>query len=99
MEYDCIPWFWSDQYHVKFQSVGLSNDFDFYIHRVEQEDSSKESVWYFKGDKLVAVDAFNHGKAYAVGTKLIQNNSLINLKVLRDNLKELNFKDLVSNSE
>ncbi|MDF9796457.1 3-phenylpropionate/trans-cinnamate dioxygenase ferredoxin reductase subunit [Catalinimonas alkaloidigena] len=71
--YDTIPWFWSDQYDVKLQLVGLSTGYDQVLVRHENGDSKRFSVWYFKGDTLLAVDAVNNAKAYVLGTKFIKS--------------------------
>ncbi|MEW4923506.1 FAD-dependent oxidoreductase [Algibacter sp. 2305UL17-15] len=70
--YDTIPWFWSDQYDVKLQMVGLSEGYTEVIKR-EEADGKSFSVWYFKDDELLAVDAVNNAKAYVFGTKFIKD--------------------------
>ncbi|MGC6429792.1 MAG: NAD(P)/FAD-dependent oxidoreductase [Jejuia sp.] len=70
--YDTIPWFWSDQFDVKLQMVGLSEGYNDVIKR-EETDGKSFSVWYFKDDKLLAVDAINNAKAYVFGTKFIKD--------------------------
>ena len=70
--YDRIPWFWSDQYDVKLQMVGLSEGYDQAIIRRENGQAAPFSIWYFKGEQLLAVDAVNHPKAYVLGTKFIK---------------------------
>lgn len=80
--YDTIPWFWSDQYDVKLQMVGLSDGYDDFVVRVEAEN--KLSVWYFKQDHLLAVDAVNNAKAYVLATKAIKNRLVIDKKQLKD---------------
>lgn len=70
--YDTIPWFWSDQYDVKLQMVGLSEGYNEVIKR-DEADGKSFSVWYFKGDELLAVDAVNNAKAYVFGTKFIKD--------------------------
>ncbi|TPN83061.1 pyridine nucleotide-disulfide oxidoreductase [Aquimarina algicola] len=90
IEYDALPWFWSDQYDVKLQIVGLPQGFDNSV--VRNEGDKKFSIWYFKGDKLLAVDAINNGKSYVLGTKFIKANAIIDKKKLADpttNLKEI----------
>jgi len=63
------PWFWSDQYDVKLQIAGLGAGYD----RVVTRDSGQAfSVWYYKGDTLLAVDAMNDPRAYMVGKRLIE---------------------------
>ena len=92
--YDAIPWFWSDQYHVKLQMVGLSDGYDEMLLRKEQKEDSF-SIWYFKKDQLLAVDAVNSAKAYVLGTKIIKGRNRINKAVLADPEIALHPKELV----
>lgn len=82
--YDTIPWFWSDQYDIKLQMVGLSNDYDNLVVRHEEGEDTKFSVWYFKGEELLAVDAVNNAKAYVIGTKFIKKPSIVDKEKLKD---------------
>ncbi|MEM6803075.1 MAG: FAD-dependent oxidoreductase, partial [Bacteroidota bacterium] len=82
MVYTEVPWFWSDQYGLKFQTAGLFNGYEELIMRKEGED--KFSVWYFKGDQLVAVDAVNSPKAYMMGRRLIKEGNRIDKTKLVD---------------
>lgn len=68
--YDPVPWFWSDQYHVKFQSCGLSTGFE-ESKVVGDPAAGHFSVEYRKGGKLIAVDAINDARAYMMGRKNI----------------------------
>jgi 3-phenylpropionate/trans-cinnamate dioxygenase ferredoxin reductase subunit len=68
--YDPVPWFWSDQYHVKFQSAGLSEGHDD-ATVVGDPAAPHFSVDYRKDGKLIAVDAVNDGRAYMAGRKRI----------------------------
>ncbi|MET0372460.1 MAG: FAD-dependent oxidoreductase [Sphingobium sp.] len=61
--YDAIPWFWSNQYDLKLQTVGLSMGFDQTIVRGDPATRSF-SVLYLKGGKLIAIDAVNMVKDY-----------------------------------
>lgn len=82
--YDVIPWFWSDQYDVKLQMVGLSQGYNEVIKRVEVDNEKCQSVWYFKDDELLAVDAVNNGKAYVLGTRFIKANQRLDKSKLKD---------------
>ena len=62
------PWFWSDQYDVKLQIAGLNAGYERVITRQGQ---GGVSFWYFRGDRLLAVDAANDARAYMVGKRLI----------------------------
>lgn len=68
--YDPVPWFWSDQFDVKFQSCGLSAGFD--EMRVAGDPAGAHfSIEYRKTEKLIAVDAINDARAYMMGRKSI----------------------------
>lgn len=82
--YNTIPWFWSDQYDVKLQMVGLSQGYNQTIKRIETDRENCQSIWYFKDDELLAVDAVNNAKAYMLGTRFIQNNQKIDKSKLAD---------------
>jgi len=84
VNYDSIPWFWSDQYDLKLQIVGLSTGYDRALLRKEAGDGIKFSIWYFAGDRLLAVDAINNARAYVIGTKLIKSGQLIDFEKLAD---------------
>jgi len=66
-----MPWFWSDQYDVKLQIAGLSAGYDRCVLRGRPEPGSAFSVWYFRDRRLLAVDAVNDPRAYALAGKLI----------------------------
>lgn len=68
--YNAVPWFWSDQYDVKLQIVGLSQGYDEAVVRGEPSTGSF-SVFYLKEGKLLAVDAINSPREYMMGRKLI----------------------------
>ncbi len=68
--YRAKPWFWSDQYDTKLQIVGLNTGYDQVITRTGPEGAA--SFWYFRDEKLRAVDAVNDSRAYMVGKRLIE---------------------------
>lgn len=82
--YDAIPWFWSDQYDVKLQMVGLSTGYNQTIKRIEDNNEKCQSVWYFKEDELLAVDAVNNAKAYVLGTRFIKSKQQLDKEKLKD---------------
>ncbi len=92
--YNSIPWFWSDQYDIKLQMVGLSDGYNNILIREEESEGTKLSMWYFKDDVLLAVDAINNAKAYVLGTKFIKGNNKVDKLKLADasiSLKPLNL--------
>jgi len=70
-DYVPAPWFWSDQYDCKLQIAGLNIGYDRIVTRGPSGDAV--SYWYYKGDKLLAVDAMNDSRAYMVGKRLIES--------------------------
>jgi 3-phenylpropionate/trans-cinnamate dioxygenase ferredoxin reductase subunit len=68
--YDPVPWFWSDQYEVKFQSAGLAEGFE-RLDVIGDPESARFSVEYRRGGRLIAIDAINDGRAYMTGRRRI----------------------------
>jgi 3-phenylpropionate/trans-cinnamate dioxygenase ferredoxin reductase subunit len=67
--YVAKPWFWSDQYDVKLQIVGLNTGYDRVVTR---RKGDAVSFWYYAGTTLLAVDAANDPRGYMVGKRLIE---------------------------
>ena len=95
-EYDTIPWFWSDQYDIKLQMVGLSQGYNDVLVRHEPGESAKFSVWYFQDQHLLALDAVNCAKAYVLATKCIKNQQVINKTNLLDTQQSLSAEMLLA---
>ena len=68
--YDAVPWFWSNQYDLRLQTVGLSLDHDDVVVRGAPESRSF-SVVYLRGGRVVALDCVNQTKDYIQGKALI----------------------------
>ena len=68
--YDAVPWFWSNQYDLRLQTVGLWQDHDQIVVRGDPETRSF-SVVYLRGARVVALDCVNLTKDYMQGKALI----------------------------
>jgi len=68
--YQAVPWFWTDQFDIKFQMVGLSQGCDRAVTRGIPE-SRMFSVLYFKRQRLVAIDSVNRPSDHMAGRKLL----------------------------
>jgi len=68
--HDKTPWFWSDQYELKLQIVGLSQHYDSVVLRGDPASRSF-SCCYLQGGELIALDAVNHAKDFMAARKLI----------------------------
>ena len=54
-EYNAVPWFWSNQYDLRLQTVGLSTTHDERVLRGNPADRSF-SVVYLRAGRVVALD-------------------------------------------
>ena len=66
-----IPWFWSDQYDLKLQIVGIREQYDEKIIRGNIKER-KFSVLYLKNRKLISIECINQPKDFIASKKLIQ---------------------------
>jgi 3-phenylpropionate/trans-cinnamate dioxygenase ferredoxin reductase subunit len=69
--YDAVPWFWSNQYDLKLQTVGLATGHDDLVVRGDPAAKSF-SVVYLRQGKVVALDCVNAVKDYVQGRALVQ---------------------------
>lgn len=74
--YHAVPWFWSNQYDLKLQTVGLSTGHDAVVTRGDPGTRSF-SVIYLKAGKVVALDCVNMVKDYVQGRKLVEAGAAI----------------------
>jgi len=81
--YSEVPWFWSDQYDLKLQIVGLSGGYDEVVLRGEPATRSFAAFYLARGE-LLAVDAVNSPRDFAAAKKLVANGARIAPEVLRD---------------
>ncbi|MDP9163308.1 MAG: FAD-dependent oxidoreductase [Pseudomonadota bacterium] len=68
--YDSIPWFWSNQYDLRLQTVGLGINHDDVVQRGDPAARSFSLV-YLRGGKVVALDCVNATKDYVQGRALV----------------------------
>lgn len=68
--YAALPWFWSNQYDLKLQTVGLAQGHDDLVVRGDPAARSF-SVIYLKAGRVVALDCVNAVRDYVQGRKLI----------------------------
>lgn len=71
VSYGATPWFWSNQYDLKLQTVGLSTGHDQVVMRGDPATRSF-AVLYLKDGVLIALDCVNAVKDYAQGRKLVE---------------------------
>jgi 3-phenylpropionate/trans-cinnamate dioxygenase ferredoxin reductase subunit len=81
--YEALPWFWSNQYDLKLQTVGLNLGHDATVLRGDPASRSF-SVIYLRGGQVVALDCVNRTKDYAQGRRLIEAHAAIAPEALMD---------------
>ena len=87
--YNSLPWFWSDQFDLKLQIAGLSTDYDDIIIRGDIEGSRSFAAYYFKDDKLLAVDAVNAPRDFMMTRMALSKGKNLDKAVLKDPEAEL----------
>jgi 3-phenylpropionate/trans-cinnamate dioxygenase ferredoxin reductase subunit len=70
VSYEAVPWFWSNQYDLKLQTVGLSIGYDRLVVRGDPAARSF-SVVYLRGGRVIALDCVNATKDYVGGRRLV----------------------------
>jgi 3-phenylpropionate/trans-cinnamate dioxygenase ferredoxin reductase subunit len=95
LRYSDIPWFWSDQYDLKLQIAGLFHGYDHVAFRGVMADRAF-AAFYYKGDKLIAVDAVNRPAEYLGAKMLIQTGRTLPPNVLEDMSRPM--KELVASA-
>ena len=83
-QYNALPWFWSDQYDLKLQIAGLSNDFDELVLRGDPESGRKIAAFYYRSGKVIAVDAVNSPQEFMIGKQIISRELEVDKGKLSD---------------
>jgi len=82
--YNSLPWFWSDQFDLKLQIAGLSEGYDDIVIRGDIEKGRSFAAFYFKGDKILAVDAVNSPREFMFTRMALAKGQVIDKKILSD---------------
>jgi 3-phenylpropionate/trans-cinnamate dioxygenase ferredoxin reductase subunit len=89
--YAAIPWFWSNQYDLKLQTIGLAIGHDDCVVRGDPATRSF-SIVYLKQGRVIALDCVNAVRDYVQGRKLVLDGAAPDRAMLADPslaLKEL----------
>jgi 3-phenylpropionate/trans-cinnamate dioxygenase ferredoxin reductase component len=92
--YHAVPWFWSNQYDLRLQTVGLSTGFDATVVRGDPETRSF-SVVYLKQGKVIALDSVNATKDYVQGRAFVVDGLSPTAEQLSD--CDITLKELAAN--
>ena len=86
--YSAVPWFWSNQYDLKLQTVGLSTGHDDCVVRGNPAERSF-SVIYLKQGHVIALDCVNAIKDYVQGKALVTGRLVLDKAALADTARPL----------
>ena len=81
--YHAVPWFWSNQYDLKLQTVGLSIGHDAVVVRGDTATRSF-SIVYLKAGRVIALDCVNATRDYVQGKALVTTGAVISPDRLAD---------------
>jgi 3-phenylpropionate/trans-cinnamate dioxygenase ferredoxin reductase subunit len=81
--YQAVPWFWSNQYDLRLQTVGLLAGHDQEIVRGDPTTRSF-SIVYLRNGRVVALDCVNAAKDYVQGRRLVVDRAAIDPSRLGD---------------
>ena len=81
--YDAVPWFWSNQYDLRLQTVGLSIGHNHTVQRGDVADRSF-SIIYLRQGRVIALDCVNATKDYVQGRALVVAGAKPPLDALAD---------------
>ena len=81
--YHAVPWFWSDQYDLKLQTVGLSTGHDRTVLRGDPAMRSF-AIIYLREGRVVALDCVNAMKDFVQGRALVTAGAIIPPEHLAD---------------
>lgn len=72
-EYEPLPWFWSDQYDLRLQSVGLATGAEGSIVR---STANSHSIWHHRGGRIIALDTINASRNHMLARKVLARGEL-----------------------
>lgn len=93
---ESVPWFWSDQYDLKLQMVGLSQGYERMVIRGSFEQRSF-AAFYLQGDCVIAADVVGRPADFMVARRLIAERVPVDAAALADEtvlLKNLLLADV-----
>lgn len=91
--YTAVPWFWSNQYDLRLQTVGLSTGYDQTVIRGSPGER-KFSVIYLREGVVIALDCVNVVKDYVEGRALVAGRARVAADTLADN--SITLKSMVN---
>lgn len=86
--YHAVPWFWSNQYDLKLQTVGLSTGHDQAVLRGDPATRSF-SILYLREGRVVALDCVNAMRDFVQGKPLVVDGAVLPAEMLAESTQPL----------
>ncbi len=86
--FEGVPWFWSDQHHLKLQMAGLPMPGDEVVLRGDRQ-TDRFSLFYLRGGAIVASHSVNRPAEHMLSRKLIAKRVRIDPRQLQDESVDL----------
>lgn len=83
-----VPWFWSDQYDLKLQIVGLSEGANKTVVRGDP-DRPGFSVWYLKEEEVICMETVNNPLEFMQAGRWIGSGAKVDSQILQDASRSL----------
>lgn len=83
IEYNEVPWFWTEQFNVRMQSAGISQPGDEILVRGDP-GSNRFSVLYLRDQTIRAIDTINCLPDFTAAKRFIQTRTLIDVALATD---------------
>jgi 3-phenylpropionate/trans-cinnamate dioxygenase ferredoxin reductase subunit len=79
--YNAVPWFWSDQYSLKLQAVGLSQGYDQVVLRAPKA-ADGFVAFYLAGGHIIAADCVNAVADFIQAKRLVAAKAVVDPEAL-----------------
>lgn len=81
--YHPVPWFWSDQYDLKLQMVGISDGYDQIVIRGDPAERHF-CAFYLREGTVIAADTVNRASDFMVAKRLVAHRARVPAAQLAD---------------
>ncbi|WP_372782004.1 NAD(P)/FAD-dependent oxidoreductase [Litorivivens sp.] len=87
-QHNGAPWFWSDQYDLKLQMVGINQGYEEVVIRGSMEDNNF-SAFYLANGVIISADTVNRPKDFMIAKKLVAGRVKSDAATLSDETVDL----------
>jgi 3-phenylpropionate/trans-cinnamate dioxygenase ferredoxin reductase component len=88
-DYSATPWFWSNQYDLKLQTVGLSAGHARAVLRGDSASRKFSVVYLDEANTVIALDCVNNARDYSHGRRLVELGIVADPAELADDSRQL----------